>query len=126
LAEVLPDKYFIIYINAPNLQPHDILLFICHEFGIDISEPSQKFILINKLRDFFISQHSLGRQCVIMIDEAQAMPIETLEEIQGEICESFEHAGGETFTYIPCLNDDEAHIKALVQIINENLGGWLK
>lgn len=82
LAEVLPDKYFIIYINSPNLQPHDILLFICHEFGIDISEPTQKFILINKLRDFFICQHSLGRQCVIMIDEAQAMPIETLEEIR--------------------------------------------
>ena len=51
--------------------------------------------------------------------------IETLEEIQGEICEAFEHAGGEHFTYIPCLNDRPDHIKALVAVIEDNLGGWL-
>jgi len=51
--------------------------------------------------------------------------IETLEEINEEIKESFEHAGGETFTYIPCLNDDDAHIAALSQVIRENLGGWI-
>lgn len=51
--------------------------------------------------------------------------IETLEEINGEIREAFEHAGGESFVYIPCLNDDEAHIKALVAIIEDNLAGWL-
>ncbi|SNR36692.1 ferrochelatase [Puniceibacterium sediminis] len=52
--------------------------------------------------------------------------IETLEEINEEIKESFEHAGGEQFTYIPCLNDDPAHIRALSQVIEENLGGWLE
>ena len=41
--------------------------------------------------------------------------IETLEEINEEIKESFEEAGGEHFTYIPCLNDDDAHIKALAR-----------
>ena len=51
--------------------------------------------------------------------------IETLEEINEEIKESFEHAGGEEFTYIPCLNDDPAHIDALSAIISENLGGWV-
>ena len=51
--------------------------------------------------------------------------IETLEEINEEIRESFEHAGGEHFTYIPCLNDDDAHIAALSEIIAENLGGWV-
>ncbi|WP_177156563.1 ferrochelatase [Donghicola mangrovi] len=51
--------------------------------------------------------------------------IETLEEINEEIRESFEHAGGHDFTYIPCLNDDPAHIRALTAIIRENLGGWL-
>lgn len=50
--------------------------------------------------------------------------IETLEEIKGEICESFEEAGGEEFTYIPCLNDDDAHIRVLGEIIAENLQGW--
>lgn len=51
--------------------------------------------------------------------------IETLEEIKGEICESFEEAGGEHFTYIPCLNDDDAHIDALVNVTRENVQGWL-
>ena len=51
--------------------------------------------------------------------------IETLEEIQGEIRESFEHAGGQQFTYIPCLNDDDAHIAVLMAVIAENLAGWV-
>jgi ferrochelatase len=52
--------------------------------------------------------------------------IETLEEINEEIKESFEEAGGEQFTYIPCLNDDEAHIAALAGVIDKNLLGWVK
>ncbi|MBJ6371945.1 ferrochelatase [Sedimentitalea arenosa] len=51
--------------------------------------------------------------------------IETLEEINEEIKESFEEAGGETFTYIPCLNDDDAHIAALSGVIEQNLKGWI-
>ena len=51
--------------------------------------------------------------------------IETLEEINEEIRESFEHAGGEQFTYIPCLNDSPDHIAALAEAIEENLMGWL-
>ena len=52
--------------------------------------------------------------------------IETLEEINEEIKESFEHAGGEEFTYIPCLNDDDSHIAALSGVIERNLAGWLE
>ncbi|MEJ8562227.1 ferrochelatase [Yoonia sp. GPGPB17] len=51
--------------------------------------------------------------------------IETLEEINEEIKESFEEAGGEHFTYIPCLNDDPSHIDALSGVIEKNLKGWL-
>ena len=51
--------------------------------------------------------------------------IETLEEINEEIKEAFEHAGGEQFTYIPCLNDEPAHVDALTTVIEENLGGWV-
>jgi ferrochelatase len=51
--------------------------------------------------------------------------IETLEEINEEIKESFEEAGGEHFTYIPCLNDDAAHIHALCGVIDRNLTGWV-
>ncbi|WP_423207801.1 ferrochelatase [Paracoccus yeei] len=51
--------------------------------------------------------------------------VETLEEIQGEIRHAFEAAGGEEFTYIPCLNDDPAHIEVLTTLIGENLAGWV-
>ena len=67
-----------------------------------------------------------GKKRIAVISPAfSADCIETLEEIQGEICEAFEHAGGESFTYIPCLNDDDAHIAALVAVIRDNLAGWL-
>ncbi|WP_449044483.1 ferrochelatase [Paracoccus versutus] len=51
--------------------------------------------------------------------------IETLEEIQGEIREAFEHAGGKEFTYIPCLNAEPTHIDVLAAVIGENLAGWV-
>ena len=50
--------------------------------------------------------------------------IETLEEINQEIRESFANAGGKAFTYIPCLNDDDRHMAALANIISDNLMGW--
>ena len=51
--------------------------------------------------------------------------IETLEEIQGEIREAFEHAGGQQFTYIPCLNHDPAHLDAIEGAILRGMGGWV-
>lgn len=52
--------------------------------------------------------------------------IETLEEINGEIKEAFEEAGGHGFTYIPCLNDDPAHIEVMMNIVRENIAGWVR
>ncbi len=52
--------------------------------------------------------------------------VETLEEIQEEIREAFEEAGGERFAYIPCLNADDEHITVLANIIERELGGWIK
>lgn len=67
-----------------------------------------------------------GKKRIAVIAPAfSADCIETLEEIQGEIQEAFLHAGGESFSYIPCLNDDAAHIAALSAVIDENLAGWL-
>ncbi|MEL6236461.1 MAG: ferrochelatase [Pseudomonadota bacterium] len=50
--------------------------------------------------------------------------VETLEEIQGEIAESFEEAGGESFTYVPCLNDSPDHIDMMEAILQRELQGW--
>ena len=51
--------------------------------------------------------------------------IETLEEINEEIRESFEEGGGKEFTYIPCLNDNPDHIEALAAVVDQNLAGWI-
>ncbi|GMG82360.1 ferrochelatase [Paralimibaculum aggregatum] len=51
--------------------------------------------------------------------------VETLEEINGEIREAFEHAGGRDFHYIPCLNDDAAHLDMIEAIVRSEAQGWL-
>lgn len=67
-----------------------------------------------------------GKKRIAVIAPAfSADCIETLEEINEEIRDAFIEAGGEDFTYIPCLNDDDAHVAALAQVIDENLGGWI-
>ena len=66
-----------------------------------------------------------NRKIAVCAPAFSADCIETLEEINEEIKESFEHAGGEEFHYIPCLNDDDLHIKALSNVIEENLQGWI-
>ena len=50
--------------------------------------------------------------------------LETLEEINMEAREAFLHAGGQTFHYIPCLNDDPEWITALCNVTQQHLMGW--
>jgi ferrochelatase len=46
--------------------------------------------------------------------------IETLEEIDMQNRELFLTNGGERFEYIPCLNDEPAHIAALADIVRQD------
>jgi ferrochelatase len=50
--------------------------------------------------------------------------LETLEEIQEENREYFQHAGGENYHYIPALNTNTKHIHALADIIQQHTQGW--
>jgi protoporphyrin/coproporphyrin ferrochelatase len=50
--------------------------------------------------------------------------LETLEEINQEAREAFLHAGGLTFNYVPCLNDDRTWTQALAAIAERHLQGW--
>lgn len=65
------------------------------------------------------------RHIAIMAPAFSADCVETLEEIDGEIREAFLHAGGETFTYIPCLNSGADHVDMLAAIVERELAGWL-
>lgn len=66
------------------------------------------------------------RRIAICAPSFSADCLETLEEIQGEIRTSFEHAGGLHFVYIPCLNDDASHVSVLSSLIIDNLKGWIR
>ncbi len=67
-----------------------------------------------------------GRRHIAVISPAfSADCVETLEEIQQEIRDAFLEAGGETFTYVPCLNARDDHVAALEAIARQELSGWL-
>ena len=50
--------------------------------------------------------------------------LETLEEIAQEAQEAFLHAGGESFRYIPCLNDQASWIEALHNLSVRHMANW--
>ena len=50
--------------------------------------------------------------------------LETLEEIAIECREAFLAAGGEHFTYVPCLNADPEWIRDFATILTPHLSGW--
>jgi len=50
--------------------------------------------------------------------------LETLEEIAQEGRDAFMEAGGRSFHYIPCLNDDTEWIHALGAVAERHLAGW--
>lgn len=82
LANELDSSFKLIYVNSPNLSAKDMLLFICTELGIDIADNQQKFSLINLLQKHLLELHSMGNKVVMLIDEAQAMTLDGLEEIR--------------------------------------------
>jgi len=50
--------------------------------------------------------------------------LETLEEIALECKAAFIAAGGQTFHYIPCLNERPAAIAALADLVAQHTAGW--
>lgn len=50
--------------------------------------------------------------------------LETLEEIAMENRDTFMEAGGKEYDYIPCLNDDEAHIGMLAGLVARHACDW--
>jgi ferrochelatase len=51
--------------------------------------------------------------------------LETLEELDGENREIFEHHGGEQFAYIPALNATDEGIDVIETIVRRELQGWI-
>ena len=50
--------------------------------------------------------------------------LETLEELAIENRETFLHAGGQEYYYIPALNMDDAHIDLMAALATPLVKGW--
>lgn len=74
------------------------------------------------------SIRALGRRGLKRIDVVcpgfSADCLETIEEIAGQNAEFFHEAGGETLSYIPCLNSRDDHLDFLAGLVLRNLQGW--
>ncbi len=82
LASRLSTDTEVIYINSPNLSAKDILLYICNELNIDTTALKEKFSLTNELKSKLVDLHARGKHVVMLVDEAQAMTFDALEEVR--------------------------------------------
>ena len=78
----LADSIDVVYIANPSLSPDNILHVIAHELHLDVSSDESKLSVMQKLQDYLLKKHADNRQIVLFVEEAQSMPVETLEEIR--------------------------------------------
>jgi protoporphyrin/coproporphyrin ferrochelatase len=65
------------------------------------------------------------RRVAVVTPGFSADCLETLEEIAQENAEIFKHNGGEQFAAIPCLNDSDAGMDVIRQLVLRELQGWI-
>jgi MSHA biogenesis protein MshM len=72
----------VIYIANPSLSPDNILHVIAHELHLDVNSEMSKVNVMQQIQTHLLKKHAGNRQVVLFVEEAQSMPIETLEEIR--------------------------------------------
>lgn len=78
----LPDTVEIVYIANPSVSSDDILFVIAHELSIPESKGASKHEVMHLLQDYLLQRHMENKQVVLFVEEAQGMPLDTLEEIR--------------------------------------------
>jgi general secretion pathway protein A len=75
--QAMSDSFEIIYIFAPQVSPLEMATFICRE--LDEDDPASVFAAVPRLQWKLLEIFESGKTVVLMIDEAQLLPPETLE-----------------------------------------------
>lgn len=70
------------YIPNPYVGPMTLLLAVADEFDIEYRERMNQHDLLKLLTKFLLDAHARNQRVVLCLDEAQAMPIETLEALR--------------------------------------------
>jgi type II secretory pathway predicted ATPase ExeA/septal ring-binding cell division protein DamX len=81
LMERLPQNVETIYLANPSLGRDEIMMAISDDLKVSATG-QRSSLLLRALQERLIELYAAGRQVVVLIDEAHAMPVETLEEIR--------------------------------------------
>lgn len=69
------------FIFTANLNPYDFLVAVAHEWGIEVTQ-TQKAVLYDTINNFLLEQYTQRKRAILIVDEAQNLPFETLEEVR--------------------------------------------
>ncbi|MDZ7788247.1 MAG: AAA family ATPase [Halofilum sp. (in: g-proteobacteria)] len=81
LAQKLPDHVDLVYLVDPGLGPDDVVPAVAFELGLDI-RAEERLAQQHRLHEELVARHARGRQVVVFIEEAQNMPLATLESLR--------------------------------------------
>jgi type II secretory pathway predicted ATPase ExeA len=81
LMERLPEHVEIIYLANPSLAPEEILHAISDDLRVDFSQ-DRATVALRELEEHLVELYADGHRVVLLIDEAHAMPEETLEQVR--------------------------------------------
>lgn len=82
LTVELPDHIEVVYLANPSLSPDNILHAIAFELKLDVKADDDRLEVMNKLQNYLLERHAQSRQVVVFVEEAQGMPVQTLEQIR--------------------------------------------
>jgi general secretion pathway protein A len=84
--EQVPPHVNLAYIFNPKLTVLELLETVCHEFGIELPAAEGRAATVkdylDPLNDFLLRAHAAGRNNVLVIDEAQNLAPEVLEQLR--------------------------------------------
>ena len=82
LTVELPENIEVVYLANPSLSPDNILHAIAFELKLDVKQDDDRLEVMNKLQGYLLQRHAKGHQVVVFVEEAQSMPLPTLEQIR--------------------------------------------
>ena len=78
----LPAHFVSAYIPNPFLSPSELRRSVAAELGVTLTENSDQQEFTQKIQQRLIEIHKQGHSVVLIIDEAQALPIESIESLR--------------------------------------------
>ena len=71
-----------VYLAYPNLSPEQILQEVARELHLDLDKYPDKLVVMRELQSALLERYANNRRVVVLVEEAQEMPLETLEELR--------------------------------------------